>query len=275
MRNGGSDEGGRLAGAKPSLTARGIAGARAQFGRPSSPRGNANVGVVLARDLGRPLPIQRVGGFVAYVRGRTRFFDEQVQTTIEDGPCQIVVVGAGYDDRAYRFAAPHARFIEVDHPATQADKRARLDRLGVDTAGIVYLPVDFGRESFSEPLAGELEPDVPTMFLCESVLPYLHRHSAEALLRALGHSSSGTARLVADLPVIPSRLRGRITFHGFRFFAWLAGEPVRTTLAPAQVAAFLESGGWSETRRTTGEELGMPAGRAEWLFVVAEPTQPG
>ena len=270
----GPDEGGRLAVAKPSLTARAIAGARAQFDRPSSPDGDATVAGVLARDLGRPLPVQRIGGFVAYVRGRTRFFDEQVQAAIEDGPCQIVIVGAGYDDRAHRFATPRARFIEVDHPATQADKRTRLRRLGVDTTGIAYVSADVGEESLSEPLATELEPGVRTLFVCESLLPYLKRHSGEVLLRALSDAGGGTAQLVADVPIIPTRLNGRLTFFAFRLFARLAGEPVRTMLAPAGVAAFLDAGGWRETHRVRGKDLRMPAGRAEWLFVLAEPTGP-
>jgi methyltransferase (TIGR00027 family) len=227
--------------------------------------------VALARDLGRPLPLQRVGGFVAYVHGRTRFFDERIHMAIKEGPCQVVVVGAGYDDRAHRFAAPQARFIEVDHPATQADKRARLDRLGVDTSGIVYLSADVEQESLSEPLAAELEPDVPTLFVCESILPYLQRASAKALLRALSEASGGMAQLAADVPIIPTRLNGQVTFYSFRLFARLAGEPVRTTFSPAEVAAFLDGAGWCETQRITGKELGMPAGRAEWLFVVAGP----
>lgn len=220
------------------------------------------------------MPVQRIGGFVAYVRGRTRFFDDQVQAAIEDGPCQIVIVGAGYDDRAHRFAAPHARFIEVDHPATQADKRTRLRRLGVDTTGIAYVSADVGKEPPSEPLAAELEAGVRTLFVCESLLPYLKPHPAEALLRALIDAGDGMAQLVADVPIIPTRLNGRLTFTGFRLFARLAGEPVRTMLAPADVAAFLGAGGWRETHRVTGEELRMPAGRAEWLFVVAEPIGP-
>lgn len=217
--------------------------------------------------------MQRVGGFVAYVRGRTRFFDDQVRAAVSVGPCQIVIIGAGYDDRAHRFAAPHAQFIEVDHPATQADKRARLQRLGVDSTGIVYLPADLGQQSLNEALVAELEPGVPTIFLCESVLPYLRRHSAENLLKSLSRAGDGSARLVADVPIIPTRLNGRMTFYSFRLFARLAGEPVRTTLAPTEVAAFLDAGGWCESGRITGKALGMPPGRAEWLFVAAEPTR--
>jgi O-methyltransferase involved in polyketide biosynthesis len=123
----------------------------------------------------------------------------------------------------------------------------------------------------SEPLAAELEPDVPTLFVCESVLPYLQRASAKALLRVLSEASGGMAQLAADVPIIPTRLNGQVTFYSFRLFARLAGEPVRTTLSPAEVAAFLDGAGWCETQRITGKELGMPAGRAEWLFVVAGP----
>jgi len=47
---------------------------------------------------------------------------------------------------------------------------------------------------------------------------------------------------------------------------------VRTALASDEVDAFLAASGWRERERITGKSLGMPPGRAEWLFVVAEPT---
>ena len=57
---------------------------------------------------------------------RTRFFDEQTQAAIHADVSQVVILGAGYDGRAMRFADPGTRFFEVDQTATQADKRRRL-----------------------------------------------------------------------------------------------------------------------------------------------------
>jgi len=60
-----------------------------------------------------------------YIRARTAFFDRVVVSAIDRGVAQVVIGGAGYDGRAFRYAKPGVRWFEVDHPATQADKRAR------------------------------------------------------------------------------------------------------------------------------------------------------
>lgn len=275
MPDGEGDRLGRLAFSKPSVTARAIADARSRFDRPSVAGGDGSVGTLLSRDLGKPLPVQRLGGFVSYVRGRTLFFDDHVRAAVTDGPVQVVIVGAGYDDRPHRFRSRDARFIEVDHPATQADKRMRIERLGVDDSGICYIAADIERDSLDDALSAELDPAVPTMFLCESVLPYLRRESGQNMLRSLSRIVGPSVQLVADLPVVPTSWSGRATFAGFRLFGKIVGEPVRTALPAADVASFLDAGGWRETQRVTGEELGMPRGRAEWLFVVGRPAGAG
>jgi O-methyltransferase involved in polyketide biosynthesis len=63
-----------------------------------------------------------------------------------------VVVGAGYDGRAIRFASPGVRFFEVDHPATQLDKRARLASVGVVLPDVVFLPIDLLQDNLRSAL---------------------------------------------------------------------------------------------------------------------------
>ena len=82
-------------------------------------------------------------GFGSWVTVRTTFFDEAVLRAITDGRHQVLLLGAGYDMRAHRFRTPGIRFVEVDHPATQADKRRRLDRLGIESDDIGFVAADF------------------------------------------------------------------------------------------------------------------------------------
>ena len=239
--------------------------------RPSAPGGDAGAARLLANDLGRPLPAQRMPGFLAYVGGRTRFFDEQVREALGQRRCQIVIIGAGYDDRALRFRTQGVRFVEVDHPATQADKRERLDRLGVDTSDVRFVAADFEADALDERLLPELDAEIATLVLCESVLMYLRPQAGQKLLRSLSRAPGASVRMVSDLPVRPASWRGRLTFAQFRLFAWAAREPVRTVLAPDAVEDYLDGCGWREQRRVTGAELAIPRGRAEWVFVVAVP----
>jgi methyltransferase (TIGR00027 family) len=70
---------------------------------------------------------------LTFLAARTRFFDDAVTDGFEAGASQVVIVGAGYDSRAWRLARPGVRCFEVDHPATQADKRARAPADGGPT----------------------------------------------------------------------------------------------------------------------------------------------
>src|SRR5262249_25031582 len=47
---------------------------------------------------------QEVAGMSNLMLIRTRFIDEQLQRAIADGAAQVVILGAGFDTRAYRFA---------------------------------------------------------------------------------------------------------------------------------------------------------------------------
>jgi methyltransferase (TIGR00027 family) len=264
---------GRLSGTRPSFTARGIAHVRARLNRPLAVTGDPHAGALLAKELGMPLPLQPFGTFVSYVRGRTQFFDSQVVDAVGAAPGQVVIIGAGYDDRALRFRTPDIRFIEVDHPATQDDKRRRLARLGVDVTNIVFVPVDFEADTVNTKVDQVLDPTLATTIICEGVLPYLTRPSVDTLLRSLSRCAGSPVRLAVDLPVMPESWAGRATFTTFRIYAAAAGERVRTVLRRGEVSPLLEGAGWKERRRVSGKELGMSASRSETMFVVADATR--
>ena len=71
------------------------------------------------------------------------------------GHQQRVSRGAGYEARAYRFQRRLAevKVFEVDHPATQAGKKAKLDKISDELTGDVTLvPVDFESQKLSDRL---------------------------------------------------------------------------------------------------------------------------
>jgi methyltransferase (TIGR00027 family) len=62
----------------------------------------------------------------------TRHFDEVLLSEIRAGVEQVVLLGAGYDSRPFRFrdALGDIRVFEIDHPGTQARKRRMLEEIG-------------------------------------------------------------------------------------------------------------------------------------------------
>ena len=71
---------------------------------------------------------------------------------VERGVSQVVVLGAGLDTYAYRSVlGDRLRIFEVDHPATQAWKRQRLEEAAIAVPGYLtfrshrFRKPDFGR----------------------------------------------------------------------------------------------------------------------------------
>lgn len=62
---------------------------------------------------------------------RSRHAGDELSAAISRGAMQYVILGAGLDTYAYRNQTSNLRVFEVDHPATQAWKRARLDAAGI------------------------------------------------------------------------------------------------------------------------------------------------
>jgi len=79
-----------------------------------------------------------------------------LRRAIERGTRQYVVLGAGLDTFAYRSAefADRLTVFEVDQPATQAWKLARLREGGIHTpANVRFVPVDFNEGTLAAGLA--------------------------------------------------------------------------------------------------------------------------
>ena len=66
---------------------------------------------------------------------------------------QVVIGAAGYDGRAFRYAKPGVTWFELDHPSTQADKMARLGKLGVQTGHVRFVAADFASDPVAQQAA--------------------------------------------------------------------------------------------------------------------------
>ena len=121
-----------------------------------------------------------------FIAARSRFSEDTLSACVGRGVRQVVVLGAGLDTFALR--NPHAgqgvRVFEVDYPATQRWKRARLEQAGLAMpASLTFAPVDFERQSLADGLAAAgFEADRPAFFQWLGVVPYLSRDAVAATL---------------------------------------------------------------------------------------------
>ena len=133
-----------------------------------------------------------------YIIARTRFIDELLADQIERGLAQLVLMGAGFDTRAYRFGelVGRVKVFEVDHPSTQELKVKRLERaFGAVPDHVVYVPVDFESELVEQKLLREgYDPGSRTFFIWEGVVSYLTPCAVDEMLASWPQTSARAAR---------------------------------------------------------------------------------
>lgn len=261
---------------KPSRTSQAVALTRAELDRPHSPDGDPAAQRALCAGLDFSLPEWLRPGIAA----RTRFMDDHVAAAIAAGVRQVVICGAGLDDRALRFRTPGVRFFEVDHPVTQADKAARLramGAMGAGQAGPVLVSCDFQADK----VAAALEEhghrgQEPTLFLCEGLLVYLDQDTCHRLLTGLVSCAGPGSTLAATLATHASDLPAEVVAaeaNARRRTA--AAEPWRTILRAEEHLAMLAAAGWRVTAVADSPSASdsVTHGRKS-LLVTAEPAGP-
>jgi methyltransferase (TIGR00027 family) len=120
---------------------------------------------------------------------RARFIEDHLLNGVERGVSQYIILGAGLDTFALRRADLQDRLtvFEIDHPATQESKRARLRAAGLACPpNLHFLPADFGRESVFEILRrSPYSSDRAAFFSWAGVTYYLARETVLAVLRSI------------------------------------------------------------------------------------------
>jgi methyltransferase (TIGR00027 family) len=259
---------------RPSFTARWIAAHRALLAgsRPCTPTGNPEAERRLYAGMGRGLRLPGLAptGLVE----RTHFIDNEVARAIGAGIEQIVIIGAGYDGRPLRFGGGATRWFEVDFPATQADKRQRLEALGLEPSSTVaYAGVDLLTDDLAAMLdAVGHDPGAPSLFICEGLLAYLPLEVCATLSETLRARAADESVLTLNVRVVAPagpvvQLWRRVLDQ---VFAQL-GEARRVNFQPGDIEKLLTVTGWRtvRTQRSGGHRL--DGGTASGIVLAASP----
>jgi methyltransferase (TIGR00027 family) len=198
-----------------------------------------------------------VNGFLA---ARDRYIDDVLKDYLENGLRQLVILGAGYDSRAYRFdVAKRVKTFEVDHPATQQDKLAKLQTIFSKTpAHVIYVPVDFNTQTLKECLLQTgYDPALKTLFIWQGVTMYLTKEAVDATLAFVtGHAPSGSA-IVFDYVYhhVLDGTQRQSEISGMRRYRFMTGEGLSFGIERGEVEAFLKQRGFSQARDVNADDL--------------------
>ena len=188
----------------PSVTAQKVALLRLSFDRAPAAYGDPEADTRLGRDVAATSTVDSETELGQYLAARTMFFDRVIVGALDRGIRQAAIVGAGYDGRALRYAKPGVTWFEVDHPDTQRDKRARIERLGIDTSHVRFVAADFTVDNIAAAFRESgFDSAASTVFICEGVAVYLERPVLVSLLRSIRSVATARSRLAVSLSMTP------------------------------------------------------------------------
>lgn len=229
---------------------------------------------------------------------RTRVIDDalidivnrhcQIAAVDADKSCQVVVLGAGFDTRAYRLSAlASAHVFEVDHPATQRAKRQVINRLGLSNDHVTHAPINFEHDDLHDVLTNAgIDPKSPIVFVWEGVTNYLSARAVDDTLDTIRRlsPSRGAALIVTYIDI--RALDDPSPFPEAR--KWVkavrdAGEPWTFGLHPSSASQYFHDRGYEVRSDLSTKDAGRQLfeslhrteqGSALYRVLVADITPP-
>jgi methyltransferase (TIGR00027 family) len=190
-------------------------------------------------------------GMYEYMLARTAFFDNVFLDSLNSNIPQIVLLGAGYDTRAYRFAklTNTTKIIELDIATTQNRKKKCLKKAQIGIPKHATLaPINFNKDSLKDVLekAG-YEKNEKTLFIWEGVSYYLQQESVDDTLEFVNNSSHNESVIAFDYVILISE-ENIDNYYGAKEFAqtWRkhrSGEPFKFAIDEGKIDSFLEQRG--------------------------------
>lgn len=185
-------------------------------------------------------------GLTDHIALRTAVIDEAVRTAIKDGIDQLVLLGAGFDSRAYRMPELAACTVfEIDHPATQRSKKRRIAEHSALAKEVRYAPCDFVQVSLDQALTeAGFDSARPSCWVWEGVTMYLPNAAIDETMSTIAAHAALNSVLVASYLTDSVAYRGRpLTALGTGLLAMIS-EPIRSGFPPGEIDSRLRTLGF-------------------------------
>ncbi|MFC1532769.1 class I SAM-dependent methyltransferase [Thermodesulfobacteriota bacterium] len=202
-------------------------------------------------------------GLNEYMIARTAFFDGLFVDALNIKTPQIVLLGAGYDSRAYRFANSNqgTRIFELDATPTQNRKKKCIRKAQIDIPKhVTFIPINFNQESLKDTLekAG-YKNHQKTLFIWEGVSYYLDLESVETTLAFVSHASHHESAIAFDYTISISE-ENIDNYYGVKEFTQTmkehhANEELIFSIDEDEIESFLEQRGLKIVNHLDNEEI--------------------
>jgi methyltransferase (TIGR00027 family) len=200
---------------------------------------------------------QMMPGVNGAIVARIRFIDEYLCDCVDDGIEQLVIIGAGYDTRAYRFNAikEKVRVFEVDHPVTQKEKIEKIREIfGILPDHVTYVPVVFGVDRLDQKLIEmKYNPALKTLFIMEGLIMYIPPPAVDGLLAFVANASGPGSSFVSDYfsTAVVEGTSPLKEAQVLRQFVESEGAPLLFGIKDGDIEAFFEKRGFHRVTNVT------------------------
>ena len=206
-----------------------------------------------------------IRGIEGEVLARSAYVEETLTERLAHGLDQVIILGAGFDTMALAHADGGCTFYEVDHPATQDEKRAALARHPEIKHAIRFVAVDFVNDSLVDCLiAAGFDPRRPALVSWLGVTMYLEQAVTVATLTSLHTILAPGSTVIFDAyprreEIVPDE---RPMFAAMRAFTASQGEPMIGAFDSPAFAKSMDGSGWRIDEIVDGDAM-----RQRWFAV--------
>lgn len=222
-----------------------------------------------------------IPGAYEFMIARTAFFDNVVRDAFLQNLAQVVLLGAGYDSRPYRFykLIQGTRIFELDAQPTQLRKQTLLEQAGIQIPDrLKFVPIDFNHENLKDVLqAAGLSSDQRTLFVWEGVTHYLTAKVVDDVLRAVRDITCAGSSICFDYASISAE---KLNEEGVqklreRMKSDHPAEPTKFGIPQGTLVSFLAKRGYAVIEHLSSVEMekrylslsdGSSAGKVPALF---------
>jgi methyltransferase (TIGR00027 family) len=176
---------------------------------------------------------------------RSRFIDDCLTDAIDGGIQQLVILGAGYDTRAFRFDKLKGTMMvfELDHPSTQNAKLERINKyIQTDLSHVRYIAIDFQREPLNVKLfSNGYDSALKTFFIWEGVTYYVPASAVDHTLSFIAGNSASQSSVVFDYfrPSVARNSNRLKEARALREGLKQIGEEILFGIAPEKLPEFM------------------------------------
>ena len=198
-------------------------------------------------------------GAVGCIASRTRYIDDYLKVCINKGIEQLVIMGAGYDSRAYRFAEllGNVKVFELDQPVTQKVKIEKIKKIfGSLPNQIIHVPIDFNSEKLDMRLfESGYNKILKTLFIWEGVTMYITAEAVDETLSFVTKNSGKGSSIIFNY-IFKSVIDGTSKEEGAKKIVKSyekRGEPLSFGIEEGAINEFLSKRGFYQVENVTGE----------------------